>query len=172
MTADVVAADGVDFSDPVEAEVALRIAIAWRELRRGASTQRLREYFTTPEALDQGRTDTLDVLTTRSAWRMSELAEALRVDPSTATRAVQRLVDIGLAERNASIDDARVVLVSASATGRRRARQIRDRRIIAMSRILGGFDAEERAVLAGLMERFVGQIDRLVAELAELDDSE
>ena len=48
--------------------------------------------------------DTLDLLVQQPAWRMSELAEALRVDPSTATRAVQRLVRAGLADRRSRAD--------------------------------------------------------------------
>jgi DNA-binding MarR family transcriptional regulator len=156
----------VDFTDPVEAELALRIATAWRELRRGAATQRLREYFLDGETLDQGQLDTLDVLVTRSAWKMSEIAEALRVDPSTATRAVQRLVDIGLAQRAPSNRDARVVMVAASEEGLRRQRSILSRRVIAMSRILGGYEPGERAVLATVLEGFIGRIDELVADLA------
>jgi len=157
---------GVDFSDPVEAELALRIASAWRELRRGAATQRLREYFLDGETLDQGQLDTLDVLVTRPAWKMSEIAEALRVDPSTATRAVQRLVDIGLAQRAPSRHDARVVLVTASDEGLQRQRSILSRRVIAMSRILGGYEPGERAMLASVLEGFVCRIDELVADLA------
>lgn len=49
---------------------------------------------------------------------MSELADALRVEPSTATRAVQRLVNAGLAERRPSNDDGRVVQVEITEAGR------------------------------------------------------
>lgn len=164
----IVAPVAVDLNDPVERDVALRVAIAWRELRRGASAQRLRDYLvgTGDSALDQGQMDTLDVLATRPSWRMGDLAEALRVDPSTATRAVARLVDIGLAERTASGEDARVVIVTATRAGRRRHKVVMARRIEVMSRILGAYSAEERVVLADLVERFVTQIDELVAELA------
>lgn len=161
---------GVDFNDPAEAELALRIASAWRELRRGAATQRLREYFLDGETLDQGQLDTLDVLVTRPAWKMSEIAEALRVDPSTATRAVQRLVDIGLAQRAPSRHDARVVMVTASDEGMQRQRSILSRRVIAMSRILGGYEPGERAVLATVLEGFICRIDELVADLATTDN--
>jgi hypothetical protein len=34
-----------------------------------------------------------------------------------------------------------------------------------LSRLLGAFDPDERAQLATLLERFVGEIDHLVAEL-------
>lgn len=87
----------VDLGQPDQLQLAVRIGLAWIEIRRGASTGALRDYLfgTGEDALDQGQSDTLDLLVTRPAWRMSELAEALRVDPSTATRAIQRLVTKG-----------------------------------------------------------------------------
>jgi DNA-binding MarR family transcriptional regulator len=162
----------VDLRDPLEADIAYRIAVAWKEMRRGAATARLRDYFlgTGTEGVDQGQMDTLDVLATRTEWRMSELADALRVDPSTATRAVQRVVAAGLAERQASGDDGRVVMVRLSANGSKQHSAVSKRRVIAMSRLLGGFDGAERAQLAGLLERFVARIDELVVELGGPQD--
>src|SRR3954451_25371811 len=71
-----------------------RIGAAWRELRR-ASTQALRPllFGTGPDALELGQVGTLDLLALHGPVRMRDLAEALRVDASTATRAVARLVD-------------------------------------------------------------------------------
>jgi DNA-binding MarR family transcriptional regulator len=158
----------VDLSDPIEADNALRIAIAWRELRRCASTPALRYQFfgSSHDALEQGQMDTLDLLLVRQGWRMCELAEALRVDPSTATRAVQRLVNDGLAERRQSTYDGRVVLVFPSAEGKRRHAAVARRRVNALCRILSAFDADERAQLAGLLGRFVDAFDELVVEMA------
>src|SRR5687768_599435 len=96
-----------------------RIGRAWRELRRGASMQTLRAllYGEGPSAVDLGQVDALDVLVQRPEWRMGELARALRVDRSTATRTVTRLVADGLAERADHPADARGVLVRATARG-------------------------------------------------------
>ena len=165
---------GVDFSDPAQVEIAYRVAIAWRELRRGAAAQRLRGFFIGNDetALDQGQMDTLDVLVTRKRWRMSDLAEALRVDPSTATRAVGRLISVGLAERSTCGDDGRVVQVAASRSGRNRHRAISKRRAIALSRLLGAFDPDERVLLAALMDRFVGAIDDLATDLVAAEIAE
>lgn len=159
---------GVDLRDPVEADIAYRVAVAWRELRRGAATQVLRDHFlgTGAPAIEQGQMDTLDMLAMKPLWRMSELAEALRVDPSTATRAVQRLVNDGLAERHTCGDDGRVVMVAASRAGRRRHAAVAKRRAAALSRLLAGFEPHERVQLAALLERFVDEIDRLVVDLA------
>lgn len=163
----------VDLSDPIEADNAFRIAMAWREFRRCASTPALRYQFfgSSHDALEQGQMDTLDLLLVREAWRMCELAEALRVDPSTATRAVQRLVNDGLAERRQSTHDGRVVLVYPSAEGKRRHEAVSRRRFDALCRILSAFDAGERAQLAELLNRFVDAFDELVVELAAEADA-
>jgi DNA-binding MarR family transcriptional regulator len=162
----------VDLRDPAESDHAFRIALAWRELRRGASASALRDHFfgTASDALDPGQMDTLDLLLSTDrggeGWRMSELADALHVDPSTATRAVQRLVNDGLAERRPSREDGRVVTVVASSEGRRRHAAVARRRVAAMQRLLGAFDADERKQLASLLERFVQSLDELVLDLA------
>lgn len=157
----------VDLRDPAEGKLAFEISLAWRELRRGAAASTFRDYLFgfDDDALEPGQMDTLDVLMMCPSWRMSELADALKVDPSTATRAVQRLVNDGLAVRRTSDDDGRVVLVEPSPEGRRRHRAVAKRRIIAMSRLLGAFDQHERRQLAELMGRFVHELDTLTTEL-------
>lgn len=167
MPGDVSEHPAVDFRDATERRHALRIGRAWIELRRGALTGELRTYLYGREPiLEQGQMDALDLLVRRDRT-MSGLAERLRIDPSTATRAVQRLVADGLAERFASADDGRVVKVRVSAEGRRRHAELADRRTTAMARILGAFDAEERATLADLLDRFVASLDDVVGELSD-----
>jgi DNA-binding MarR family transcriptional regulator len=139
-----------------------RIGLAWKELRRGAAMAALREHLfgCGEDALEPGQWDTLELLVQRDAWRMSELADALRVDASTATRAVQRLLRIGLAERRPHEDDGRVVTVSPTASGRRRYDAIASSRREVMSRVMDEFDLAEREQLASLLERFVVSLDR------------
>ena len=90
----------VDLRSAADLDVAVRIGAAWRDLRRGGANTVVRDYFfgNEPGAIDSGQMDTLDVMVRQPSWRMSDLAEALRVDPSTATRAVQRLLKENLAE--------------------------------------------------------------------------
>jgi len=145
-------------------EVARRISLALRELRRGASMGLLREQFlgTGDDALEPGQMDTLDVLLSAEAWRMGDLADALRVDPSTATRAVERLTRIHLAERRPDPDDGRVVLVRATPAGRQRHDEAYGRWSQVLAEILGTFDARERTELAAYLERLVIALDRVV----------
>ena len=99
------------------------------------------------------------LLVQREGWRMSELAEALRVDPSTATRAVQGLLRTGLAERRPYRGDGRVVMVSATTTGCQRYDAIARCRRAFMERVLRSFSGDERLQLASLLERLVAAAD-------------
>lgn len=151
-----------------ENDSARRIALAWRELRRGAVGSTLRAHLLGPNGppLELAQLDALDILVTApQGWRMSEFAEALRVDPSTATRAVARLEGHGLAERAAGAGDRRVVTVRATPSGRQMMARINKRRAAGMERLLAAFDEAEREQFAAYLERFVSSVDQLIAEL-------
>lgn len=164
---------GIDFRNEVDRDHALRIGTAWVEMRRGASAAALRAYFFGREQpLEQGQMDALDLLSRRDSRPMKELAARLRVDPSTATRAMQRLEADGLVERFTSPDDGRVVLVRITDVGRERHAHVAARRAVAMERILSRFDADERAMLADLLDKFVRTLDEVVPELAAEQEAE
>jgi DNA-binding MarR family transcriptional regulator len=153
---------------PVSTEA--RIALAWRELRRGASGTALRSYLSGPDGprLEQAQLDALEILASnRDGLAMSDFADSLRVDPSTATRAVDRLQRLGLAERVQQDDDRRYVLARATPEGIRTIRRISRLRALGMQRLLETFDDDEREQFASYLERFVDSIDRLVEELAD-----
>jgi DNA-binding MarR family transcriptional regulator len=156
-------------TDPRERELydlAVRIGLAWREIRRGASAGGVRDWLcgTGDDAVEQGQMDTLDLLAMQPSWRMSELADALRVEPSTATRAIQRLEKLGLAERHPSKDDGRVVEVRVTAAGRARHLAVAERRAELMTGVLSAFRVRELPVLADMLERFVQAVDGFVAD--------
>lgn len=160
---------------PSEArELAVRIGLAWREIRRGASAGLLRDFLYTIDSdrlegsqIELGQMDTLDLLATRPSWRMSELAEALRVEPSTATRAVQRLERAGLARRRPSATDGRVVKVEITEAGCEVHRTVVARRSELMAHIIGNYSAAELPVFVDLLERFVAAVDGFVASRAD-----
>jgi DNA-binding MarR family transcriptional regulator len=159
-----------DMRNPVDLDQSRRIGRAWIELRRGAGSAALREYFFGREQpLEQGQMDALDLLVRRDRT-MKGLADRLRIDPSSATRAVQRIVKGGLAERYDSPADGRIVMVRVTDEGRRRHTAVAARRTIAMERIIGSFAPQEREVLADLMDRFTSAIDDVVAVLQEEPD--
>jgi DNA-binding MarR family transcriptional regulator len=162
---------GPDLSSTVvsddDRELARRVGLAWREIRRGAAMTVLRDLFfgVGDDALEPGQMDTLDILVQADSWRMGDLAEALRVDPSTATRAIERLVRAGLAERAPCTDDKRVVKVSATTAGRDRYAAVSAIRMESLDRILARYTPEERPVLADYLDRFVEALDEMVDDL-------
>jgi DNA-binding MarR family transcriptional regulator len=166
---DVEAQGPVDLTDEQERLTASRIGSAWKELRRGAAMSIFRDHLfgAGKDALEPGQVDTLELLAQQPSWRMSELADALRVDPSTATRAVQRLERVGLAVRRPSPEDGRVVFVSATSLGLRRHDAIADRRRESLGILLAVFTREEREGLADLMSRLVESLDALAEHLLE-----
>jgi DNA-binding MarR family transcriptional regulator len=147
-------------------EMVRRLGAAWRELRRGASMQALRPllYGTDPDALDLGQVDTLDLLMERDGCRMSELADALRVDASTATRAVDRLVARGLVERMHPPEDRRTVTVRPTEEGRRHHDEMVKHRRSVLQQVLAEFTERDLERLAEDLERLVGAVDRFVRE--------
>ena len=150
-------------------DLAVQIGRSWVQIRRGASMGALRDYLlgSGEECLEQGQMDSLDLLARQPSWRMSDLAEALRIDPSTATRAVQRLVISGLAVRTPSDGDGRVVMVEITDAGRSRHADVNARRGLLMTHMLGAFTPEERPVLADMLERFVTAVDEFVENQAK-----
>jgi DNA-binding MarR family transcriptional regulator len=147
-----------------------RIARALRELRRGASTAALRDRLIGPDArsIEQAQIDALEILAgSPGGYRMSEFADAMRVDPSTATRALDRLQRLGLAERTVDERDRRVVVAHATAVGERLVRSVVVRRSAGMERLLESFSPDEQAQLADFLDRLVESIDRLLIQLTE-----
>jgi DNA-binding MarR family transcriptional regulator len=137
-------------------------------MRRGAGASALRAYlFGREKPLEQGQMDALDLLSRRDNRPMKELAARLRVDPSTATRAVQRLASDGLVERYPSPEDGRVVLVRITDEGARRHDAVAARRSTAMMHILSEFEPAERAQLADLLDRFVESVDTVMTRMAD-----
>ena len=145
-----------------------RIALAWRELRRGAAGTAMRAHLLGPDgpSLEQAQTDALEIIVAhRDGIRMSDFADAMHVDPSTATRAVDRLERLGLAERRQADDDRRYVQAVATADGIQTVRRIRKLRALGMKRLLASFDDNELEQFAEYLERVVTSIGDLVDEV-------
>jgi DNA-binding MarR family transcriptional regulator len=157
-------------ADPVTADdAATRIGWAWRELRRGASTTILAERLFgkpgEPDAVEPAQLDVLDLLTRRDRRRMSDLAAALRVDPSTVTRTLQRMEGVGLAQRAPAAGDGRVVMVQLTDEGRRVHAAVAARRATIMREVLATFSPAERDQLVHLVERFVTSLEDCAARV-------
>jgi DNA-binding MarR family transcriptional regulator len=153
-------------ADIPDDDVIARMGRAWREMRRGASTAVVRDrlFGVGPDAVEPSHMDVLDLLVQRDHWRMSELAVALRVDPSTVTRALQRMEAAGLAERHPPASgDRRAVVVTLTATGRRRHAAVAERRVQIIGEIMAQLSPDDCGQLVELLERFIDATDKYVA---------
>lgn len=157
----------------VTAATRRRVGRAWREIRRGAAASRIKDLFygDGPDGIEMALADALSVLVQNGPMRMGELAEALHITPATATRAVDCLVDRGMAERVKAVDDLRSILVSATAAGEDRYGILAARINSGLDQILGEFEPDEQAQLADLLERFTAAVDRFVADAERGDDA-
>ncbi len=84
---------------------------------------------------------------------MTKLAESLDVPLSTATHTMDRLVSKGLAERNRSEEDRRVVEVEMSEYGRKLQETFRESRKVVARTWLDPLSGEEREAFLQLMSK-------------------
>jgi DNA-binding MarR family transcriptional regulator len=96
----------------------------------------------------------LVVLGSRGAQRPVDLAQALGVDPSTATRMCDRLVRKRLITRRRDVVDRRVVLLDLSAAGRRLVDRVTSQRREEIGRILEAVDPAEHGALVRAFTTF------------------
>ena len=159
----------IDFGVDLNRETAMRIGRVWREIRRGAANNKLRGLIFENEefTIEPGQFDTLEQIVFHDTMRMGDLADAMHIDPSTATRAVQRLIKDGLAERVDHEGDGRVVVVGPTDLGRRVFESVVERRKQMVVRVMEQFDPEEWGVLADILERFNQALGVAVADLSK-----
>ena len=96
----------------------------------------------------------LVVLGSRGSQRPVDLAQALGVDPSTATRMCDRLVRKRLITRRRDVVDRRVVLLDLSASGRRLVDRVTRQRRREIGRILEAVDPAEHDALVRAFTTF------------------
>lgn len=151
--------------DPESLDTVRRMGRAWREIRRGATAGEVRDviYGIGGSAIEPGQMDALDVIILEGQNTMGEIAERLRIDPSTATRAVQRLIKDGLAERTPDETDARVVTVTPTERGRKIHADVVQRRREVLLGIMDRFPPEDRKELADTLEKFVAALDDVIS---------
>ena len=107
----------------------------------------------------------LVVLASRGPQRMTDLAGALDVTPSTAGRMCDRLLRKGLIRRHRARADRRAVQVSITAAGRQIVDQATARRRALIAGILGRLPARQQSAVAGALAAFA-------AAAGEIPDSQ
>lgn len=84
----------------------------------------------------------LVVISARSETTVSDLAAALDIHPTTATRLVDRLVHKRLVRRSEPLEDRRVTLLHLTAGGRRLVRRVTERRARQLAEIVRRMPSE------------------------------
>jgi DNA-binding MarR family transcriptional regulator len=105
----------------------------------------------TPWDLSPHHVRALRVVTDRSGTRLSELAEALRIAPRSATEVADALQARGLVERTSDPTDRRAVVLTPTEEGRRVQAEIAAARAADNRDLFARLDADDRATLARIL---------------------
>jgi DNA-binding MarR family transcriptional regulator len=111
---------------------------------------------TLPSGVTLNQFRALVLLESAPAMRAADLAGALSVSPSTATRLCDRLVRAELLSRDASEDDRREVRLSLTKAGRELVRTGLSRRRKVLGRLVAQIPAEDRAPFVRSLRVFEG----------------
>ncbi|MCZ2821257.1 MarR family transcriptional regulator [Modestobacter sp. VKM Ac-2977] len=95
----------------------------------------------------------LRVVCARDGVRLSELAEALRIAPRSATEVADGLQERGLVERAADPGDRRAVRLTPTETGRRVQREVDDARAADSQELFARLSAADRAELERILRQ-------------------
>ena len=96
----------------------------------------------------------LVLLDSRGAMKLTTIAELLDVNPSTATRMVDRLVMTEMVARQQNPATRREVVIELTAEGRRVVRGVTRRRRAAIGRIVAKMSGDERRDLVKALSAF------------------
>jgi DNA-binding MarR family transcriptional regulator len=91
--------------------------------------------------------------------RVGEVARSFGLDKSTASRHLKRIVEGGLAEAAADVEDARSSVVRITALGEARLAEARALRMEPMRRVFATWPEEDRQTLARLLGRLNAELD-------------
>jgi DNA-binding MarR family transcriptional regulator len=137
-----------------------RIIDATRFWARSARRQRLQRALYTVGGLEMSlsQVDAIESVAERDV-RMHELAETMGVDPSSATRSVAPLVNLGLIERTVDPANRRFVILSITDAGRKVADQLKRERHRLMREVLEPMAPDRRLLFAELLEEWLSLLD-------------
>ena len=96
--------------------------------------------------------------------RLGALATAFGLDPSTITRQVQALEEIGLASRKTDPSDRRASILDLTPNGREILDSTRTRRRGRLQEALADWPETDRAEFGRLLGQFNASLDRLLEE--------
>lgn len=140
----------------------------WRELGTTLASRRLLASLHPELAakLTPSKLRALDLLAAHGALRVGELAARLAVDDTTATRLVDRLEELGVAERRSEPGDRRATVVGLTPAGDELVAGVASQRQRFFREVLGALEPAERAELVRLTEKAASALRARSEELA------
>lgn len=103
--------------------------------------------------------------------RLGAIASAFRLDPSTVTRQVQAVVQLGLAHKASDESDRRATVLSLTPVGRETVQTARRHRRRMLDAILGEWTLEEREEFSRVLTRFNDTVDRWAESPGDVRDN-
>ena len=100
----------------------------------------------------------IDLIARKPDCTMKDIVNTLALTPSTATRHVDKLVELGFVDRNLSISDRRSVVLFLTRKGAELDKKFLKHRLASFSSILESFSVKEQDTLIKLMQQIIGEI--------------
>jgi DNA-binding MarR family transcriptional regulator len=147
--------------------LAAELSTCWRELGTILASRRLHASLH-PELgtkLTPSKLRALALIAESGGLRIGELADRVGVDDTTATRMVDRLEDLGLAERHAAEADRRATVVELTGEGKELTAGVAAQRLLFFCDVLEALEPEERAQLVELTAKAALALRTRSAEL-------
>lgn len=158
----------MDFTEQVVAQWAEQrpdldvspVLVVGRVMRIAAALTAASDTNLAPEGLTRGEFDLLTALRRAGrSLRPSEITTVTRASAAAITKRLDRLADEGLVERTGTERDRRVVLVTLTPAGVETVDRLFPRQLERDAGVLAGLDADEIAVLEGLLARMLRTVE-------------
>lgn len=120
-----------------------------------------------PDGVELAAYAALFALEKEGPMRSSVLAEQIHTDPSTASRYVSTLTNLGYADRTPDPSDRRAALIAATDAGREKVEQIREQRNIRLRPLLAEWTDEEIDQFVTLGNRALEQFEQALKLMRE-----
>ncbi len=148
-----------------------RVATLWRAARLGPTVERLRRYVLQAgsSSIEPGQFRALDTIAAHGPCPIREVALIMDIEPSSATRAVNRLEAAGHVVKERAGHDHREVHVQLTESGAAFHQSFVDRAFDVYETIFEGFTSSEKMALADFLERMLKATD---TALTDSDHSE
>jgi DNA-binding MarR family transcriptional regulator len=115
-------------------------------------------------ALERSAYGIMAKLADEGPQRLGALASAFGLDPSTITRQVQALEEVGLAARETDPSDRRASILDLTGTGREVLDATREHRRAVLRQVLSDWSESDLDEFGRLLKEFNASLDRLVDE--------